>query len=191
MKLGDKIKKLREEHGLTLKGMERIIKNNFPDNQALTMQGINKIEHNLVNPKTSTLLKICQVFDISYLELIKDTDYNQNAIIRKKDRQDSFIYNSKAKADIFTSLNYPFKFTEVTLLPLSQTSIEQSPLDGKEHNKLIYVISGKVKIILPDREINIGRGDVLKFNPTIKHYYKNISKAKLVVFVTITTPSHL
>ena len=62
-KIGDKIKRLRIKKGYN------------QSNLNVSQPTVNTIENGKVNPKSDTLEKIAQGLDLSFSELIKDTDW--------------------------------------------------------------------------------------------------------------------
>lgn len=64
MTIGNNIKRIREEKGMTQKELA--------DKCNIIYQTIGKYERNLLNPKYETLRKIANALDINYLDLLDD-----------------------------------------------------------------------------------------------------------------------
>lgn len=75
MTVGENIKKIRKEKGMTQKELA--------DKCNIIYQTIGKYERNLLNPKYETLEKIANALDISYFELLDISETTKESNIQK------------------------------------------------------------------------------------------------------------
>src|SRR3989337_908243 len=127
MKTHEKLNKMLSDAGIGLKDLYERQKKLFPPKACLSLHAYRKILNGESSPRLSTLLKLCQLLEVSLLELIEDTDLRDVFLIRGINRVDSFMYNEKATADIITSPLCSFITMELVLEPGAQTRIERSP----------------------------------------------------------------
>lgn len=114
MTVGENIKKIRKEKGLTQKELA--------DKCNIIYQTIGKYERNLLNPKYETLEKIANALDISYFELLdmcksSETSNNQKITldveirnideeIKKAEKLIELLKEAKSLADDLASIDF-------------------------------------------------------------------------------------
>lgn len=78
---------------------------------------------------------------------------------------------------------------EYTLSPLAlyETSLDRAPQNKGKHEKLIYVVSGKLACMIDSEEILLKGGDTISFNSVKPHRFKNAAKAKCK-FIAVENP---
>lgn len=189
IKTHKKIEKLMKDAGITLRNLYERQNDLFPKEECLSFNAYRKIINGESSPRFSTLLKICQLLEVSLLELIEDTELDDAFLMRNKNRVDSFTYNTKAYAEILTSPACRYMTMELTLEPGGKTSPERSP-DDKKYEKFIYVMAGRLKLTIDNEEYNLLRKDGMTFNSSKEHYFENIHSRNCVCLVTIS-PKHL
>ena len=188
MKTHEKIRKLMADAGISFKDLYDRQAKLFSKKECLSIVGLKKIIDGESLPRFSTLLKLCQLLEISLLELIEDTELSDILLIRANNRLDSFMYNENATADIITSPACSFISMELTLQIGAMTKPERSPGD-KKYEKLIYIREGRLKLFIDDLEYNLKKRDSITFNSSKPHYYQNVHSRKCVCLVTLS-PKH-
>lgn len=188
MKTYEKLHNLLSDSGITLRDLYNKQSELFAPKERLSFNAYRKIMTGESSPRFSTLLKLCQLLEISLLELIEDTEFSEIFLIRNNNRIDSFTYNEKAQADIVTSPMCAFMTMELVLEPGGLTSVERSP-DDRKYEKFVYVTEGRLKLFIGDEEYNLKRKDSITFNSSREHYFQNAHSRKCVCLVT-TSPKH-
>jgi transcriptional regulator with XRE-family HTH domain len=189
MKAHEKIQKLLLSAGISVNDLYQRQKKFFPKNECLSLNAYKKVINGESSPRFSTMLKLCQLLEISLLELIEDTEFNDSFLMRYNNRLDSYMYNDKAKADIISSPLGSFITMELILEPGAQTKPEVSPTDQK-YEKCIYVMEGRLKLFIDDEEYNLKRRDSITFNSRKAHYYQNNHSRRCMCLMTLS-PKHL
>ena len=181
LKLYEKIKKTREDLGLTLQDVFNRGVEIFGKKKAMSYRTLQRIEDGYM-AKFSSALKICCALGIPLNKLIENTELEQRMVIRKKERLDEYTYNDKAYAHVISSPNRSFLSLELVLEPTGKTALEQSP-DDKLYEKWIYVTSGEVICNMGQERFNLKTGDSISFNSSLPHYLENVTPKKCVCIV--------
>lgn len=187
MKLHEKIRKMREDSGLTIQEIRDRCVNIFGAEKALSYRTIQRIERGSIS-KFSTILKICCALGVSLEELLKDTEMEQSLVIRKKERIDEYTYNEKVHASVVSSPSRSFLALELTLSPKGKTQIEQSPSDSN-YEKWIYVIEGELTCYVGNEDYLLKSKDSISFNSSIPHHLENNGK-KTCLCTVLQNPKH-
>jgi transcriptional regulator with XRE-family HTH domain len=120
MKIHEKIRKLREELGLTIQEVRDRCITIFGSKKTMSYRTLQRIERGQIS-KFSSILKICCALGIPLQELLKDTELEQRLVIRKKERLDEYTYNEKAFASVISSPSRSFLALELMLEPGGKT----------------------------------------------------------------------
>ena len=188
IKTHEKIKQLMDDAGITLQDLYRRQDALFPKKEWVSVTGFRKIISGESTPRFSTLLKICQLLEVSLLELIENTEFDDIFLMRQRHRLDSFTYNTKAQADILTSPACSYMTMELTIEPGGKTNIERSP-DNKKYEKFVYVMTGRLRLNIADEDYTLLRKDSITFNSSKEHYFENVHSRTCTCLVTIS-PKH-
>lgn len=181
MKLHEKIRKIREEFGLTIQEVFDRGVSIFGSKKAISYRTLQRIEKGFI-AKFSSILKICDALGISLEALLKDTELEQRLIIRKKERIDEYTYNEKARASVISSPHRTFLALELTLKPLGKTTIEKSPQDGV-FEKWIYVVEGQLTCVLGNEQFNLSSKDTISFDSSLPHHLENQGKKECICII--------
>jgi quercetin dioxygenase-like cupin family protein len=187
MKLHEKIKKIRENLGLSIPDVSNNIIKVFGDQKAISYRTIYRIENGHI-AKFSSVLKICCALGVTLEELLKDTELEDRLVIRKNERIDEYTYSEKVHASVISSPTRSFLALELTLDPGGKTQIKQSPLDG-HFEKLIYVIEGELTCFVGEEKHVLKSKDSLSFNSAIAHHLENNGK-KTCLCTVLQNPKH-
>ena len=83
MEIGDNLKRIRLKRGLS--------QNEVADKLNISRQAVSKWERNISSPDIETLEKLRKLYDVSFDELITQTEIDTNAsIVEKSDNMDIF-----------------------------------------------------------------------------------------------------
>jgi len=187
MKLYEKIRKIRNDLGLTLQDVYNRGVAVFGGENALSYKTLQRIEKGQI-AKFSSVLKICYALGVPLEKMIKDTDLEHRLVIRKKERLDEYTYNEKVHASVISSPNRSFLALELILEPSGITAVEQSPTDGK-YEKWIYVVEGALTCILGGEKFVLYSKDTISFDSTVPHSFENKGKKKCICTIIIN-PKH-
>ena len=187
MKLYEKIKKIREDLGLTIQDVHDRGITIFGSKKAMSYRTLQRIEKGQL-AKFSSVLKICCALGITLEELIKDTELEDRMVIRKNERLDEYTYNDKVYASITSCPSRSFLALEMTLKSGGKTMVEQSP-ESKSFEKWIYVVEGELTCTIGKEKFILKKKDTVSFNSSIQHYFENTSSKKCICTI-IQNPKH-
>lgn len=187
MQLYEKIRKVREDLGLTIQDVYARCLTIFGPEKAMSYRTLLRIESGRI-AKFSSVLKICCALGVTLEELLKDTELAQRLVIRKKERIDEYTYNEKVSASVVSSPTRTFLALELTLQPSGRTALEHSPQEGI-FEKWIYVVEGLLTCHLGAEQFILASKDTISFDSAIPHYFENKAK-KTCACVVIQNPKH-
>ena len=186
MKVYEKIKKLREDLGLTIQEVYHRCNSVF-GKKGMSYRTLQRIESGQLS-KFSSILKICCALGVSLEELLKDTELEQRLVIRKKERLDEYTYNAKAHASVISSPHRSFLATELVLEPSGKTTIEQDPKEGI-FEKWVYVVEGELTCFLGNEKFTLTSKDTISFDSAVSHHFENKAK-KQCISIVIQNPKN-
>ena len=182
--IGKKIKKLRQEKGLTLQDLSEKI--------GLSKGLISQIENEQVSPPISTLMKIANGLgvEISYF-FEQDEPYEKITIIRKNERISSGRRGIKGINVGYTyellAHKRPHKHMEPFLVTFEPKERENVIMFNHEGEEFHYVIEGRLEMLAEGYEpIVLEEGDSLYFDSSVPHGFRGLddkpAKTLTVVF---------
>jgi transcriptional regulator with XRE-family HTH domain len=162
MELGEKLKAIRIEKKMTLDEVAK--------KSSLTKSFISQIELNKTSPSITSLMKLASALEIRLTDLFREENLAQEVLV-KRERRDSY-YNKK------TQLTIEILFTRSPDQKMEPIYLRLKP-GGKTEvltrvgQEFVYVIKGKVKLFLNEKEYVAGEGDSLYFDSSIPHSWEN------------------
>ena len=187
MKVYEKIRKTREDLGLTIQDLHDRCVAIFGPKEAMSYRTFLRIEHGQL-AKFSSILKISCSLGVPLGELLKDTELEKRLAIKKSDRIDEYTYSDKVRASVVSSPSRSFLALEINLEPNGKTTIEQSPKEGM-FEKWIYVVEGQLICHLADETFILAPKDTISFDSSMPHYFENKRKKKCVC-VLVQNPKY-
>jgi transcriptional regulator with XRE-family HTH domain len=172
--IGEKIKLLRSQRGLTL-------------DQAAELTGVSKsmigqIERGNSAPTVTTLWKICNGFKVSFSTLLEQSE-KAVSVARKEQLQ------PLTKPEVYRLYSYiPFDFTrkfEAFRMELLGWSRHDSEAHTDAVEEFVYVTDGRVDIQVEDETHHLQKDDLLRFSAKVGHSYLNLSDEEAGLFIII------
>ncbi len=172
--VGAKIKKARTG---------KKIKLDFLANETgLSIDYLKKVEGGNEIPSVGTLLQVAKALQIDSGFLFKDQEENmEKRIDAYSKRTDNYAYSNLTPG----AENKHLKAFKVSIDPMKQHKGVGYCHEGEE---FVYVLKGKVSVIVGDHENILKTNESLQFNSGIKHQMTNISKLKAELLVVIYSP---
>lgn len=207
MKLHEKIKQIRQEKGLSLKELHRLIVNDFKDG-AVTYRTLQRIEAGDTDGKGSSLHQISTALGMSLSEFKKDTEEENRSVdlVKRNKRLGRYVFNEKVYAELLMRQNRNFMAQELVLKPQGKTRLEQDPELNLEHGKteqikqilkglnleapvledykilkfekFVYCLKGMVACYIGKDKFILRKGDDISFGSSSPHWFENISKSE-------------
>jgi transcriptional regulator with XRE-family HTH domain len=185
MRIGEKVKKLREKKGMSLADLAE--KSGF--SSAL----ISQVENHMISPPLGTLIKLARAMDVGIGYFFEDKKDAPFVIVRSGERQHisrvastdgvkfGYAYESLAqgKKDRYME---PFV---VTLEPATKKDRNSYSHDGEE---FIFVLEGEMEVTLEDHTDVLGPGDSIYFNSTLRHRVECVGEGEARILAVIHAP---
>lgn len=162
MELGEKLKAIRMEKNMTL---EEVAKKS-----CLTKSFISQIELNKTSPSITSLMKVASALEIRLTDLFRE-DSPVEGVLVKKEKRDSY-YNNKTKLTI-KLLATRFPDQKMETIYFSGEPGGNTDAVTRVGQEFIYIIKGKIKLILDQKEYVAEEGDSLYFDSSIPHSWEN------------------
>lgn len=178
--LGSRIKRFREQKGITIGELSR--------RTGLMLPDLEKVENNEDLPSIANLIKISKILEVNVADIFRDRPKQENfEVLRKNDRQD--FKASKNRNYSFQPLTFPGgnKHLDAYMVevPPHQTEnmSERLTHPGEE---FLYLVEGKLKCQIGNEEIILESGDSLFLRASAPHRYFNpfseVAKAFSVLY---------
>ena len=178
MKIGDKLRRLRLQRGLT--------QAELADRCELSKSFISLLERDLTSPSLDTLSDLLETLGSDLPTFFRETDermvFGEEDIFVKEDPEGM---KGMIKWLIPSAQKNQMEPILVEMAPGGETA-ELGPHEGEEFG---YVLSGTVKIILGDRTERARRDESFCIRPTAPHRLVNAGKGVCRVLWVSTPPS--
>lgn len=159
--IADRIRELRESSEISCEELAQ--KLNIP------LEAYMKYENAEAGIPISTLYDITGILDIELTELLTGSSPRLQSYCFVKNGEAPFI--ERYKGYKFQNLAYNFmnKKVEPLLVTIDPEENKQMSLVTHSGQEFNYVLEGRIKIILGDKEIVMSPGDSIYFDPAIPH----------------------
>ena len=161
MEIGDKIKRLRVQNGLT--------QEELADRSELTKGFISQVERNLTSPSISTLIDILEGLGTNLQEFFNES-------IAEK-----IVFS---KEDAFETVSDKLKYTLNWIIPNAQKNAMEPILI-----ELGYVISGIIYIHIGVEKYKVKKDESFYYIANSNHFISNAGKTNAKVIWVSTPPS--
>lgn len=175
MDIGQKIKKLRVQKGLTLEELA--------SRSELTKGFLSQLERDLTSPSIATLNDILEALGSSLSEFFME-EKEEKVVFQKSD----FFIDER---DDYT-INWIVPNTQknsmepiLIEIPMGGSSFELEPHSGEEFG---YVLEGNVTLVCGDKKYTVKKGETFYMNGKNFHYIENTKKTVAKVLWVSTPP---
>jgi transcriptional regulator with XRE-family HTH domain len=185
LRVGEKIRELRESKGLSLQDMA----NRTGYSSALLSQ----VENHFISPPLGGLIKIAKALEVKVGTFFGDEPRESYAIVRKDERKHISRFASKEGVSYgysYESLGFDKKDRQmepflVTLEPATVKSEKLSSHDGEE---FIFILEGEMEAILGDHKDVLHPGDCIYYDSTIPHKVQCHGEIPTKILAVLWTP---
>nr|WP_122012291.1 XRE family transcriptional regulator [Maliibacterium massiliense] len=178
MRIGQKIKRLRVQHGLT--------QQELADRTELSKGYISQLESEMTSPSIATLVDILECLGTNLKDFFNEE--SQERIVFP--RADAFVKTNDSLAHTIEWLvpNAQKNSMEPILITLEPggKSEEDNPHEGEEFG---YVLAGSIYICMGAERTRARKGDAFYFSPTMTHTIVNAGKTPASVLWVSCPPS--
>ena len=185
MHIGEKIKKLREEKGMSL--AELAEKSGF--SSALLSQ----IENHMISPPLGTLIKLAGAMDVAIGYFFEDKAEAPFVIVRAKERRHVSRVASKEGVKFgysYESLAQDKKnrYMEPFLVTLEPATKKDRNAYSHEGEEFIFVLDGEMEVTLEDHTDVLKPGDCIYFDSKLRHRVEAIGDKETRILAVIHAP---
>ena len=166
VKVGEKIKQLRMEKGMSLQDLA--------EKTGFTSALLSQVENHMISPPLGTLIKIAKGIEIPIGLFFEDQREAPFTIVRADERKFTSRVTSKEGVKYgysYESLAYDKKgrHMEPFLITLEEATIKKNQEFRHEGEEFIFVLEGKMEVQLGKHTDLLEPGDSIYFDSTIPH----------------------
>ncbi|OGP63229.1 MAG: hypothetical protein A2170_00745 [Deltaproteobacteria bacterium RBG_13_53_10] len=187
MELGDKIRELRNQKGMTLHELSK--------KSEVSMSLLSMVERNISAPTVKTLNKVVKALETSISDLYremegpKDSDDGTEvvSVIHQRDRRKLVLGHERADAhyELLTP-DYRKKLQIMYIhFPVGKNKGDFLSHEGEECG---IVLEGKLKAYVGDRTCVLEQGDCIYLDSSVPHKWENLGRIE-VRAIWINTPA--
>ena len=177
MEIGDKIKRLRLQRGLTQEELAA--------RTELSKGFISQLERDLTSPSIATLMDILEALGTDVSDFFRDTG-DEKVVYGREDMFEKEQDDGVVIRWLVTNAQKNALEPILVTLPAGISTVADDPHEGEEVG---YVLSGSVTLYLGEKKYRIHRGDSFCFRPTAVHFLQNTGKREALVLWVSTPPS--
>lgn len=162
--IGDRIKKLREEKGLTLADLSQLT--------GFDAAMLADIESNAISPQLGTIIKLSKALDSALQRLLSGEGQKLYAITRKDERKvvsRSSAVHSARSAYTYMSLAPEVKGRHMEALLVELEAVPDQERSVHAGEEFIYVLEGTVVLYIGDERFEFQPGDSVYYLSTTPH----------------------
>jgi quercetin dioxygenase-like cupin family protein len=172
--IGKKIKKVRTQKKVTYE--------NLANETGFSVDYLKKIEAGKETPPVGTILQLSRALEIDSGFLLKEKQENLEKRVKAyTKRTDNYAYTTLTPG----AENKHLKAFQVTVEPGKDHKGVSYQHEGEE---FVYVLAGKVEVIVGDHVNVLKKSDSLHFNSGIRHKLRNVGKKTAELLVVIYGP---
>ncbi len=177
--VGKKLKGIRQKSDMTIQELAK--------RSGVSSNMISRIERGLTIPSVGILLKIAAVFDKSLNYFVEEINTTHEVVFSTSGERDRTIYDDEVNmhTESFTSGLRDPQFTSfLCTVPRGGSSgIQKMYHPGDE---LIYVLQGRMKVIIVGEAHVLNSGDSLSFKSHLPHRWDNIGASEARIIWTLS-----
>ncbi len=172
--IGKKIQLARAEKGVSL---------SFVANETgFSVQHLEQIESGEMIPPVSMILQISRALDMDSALLLREQESSlSNRISESTKRTDNYAYKTLTEGVEKRHL----KAFQITIDPMKEHSGVGYQHEGEE---FVYVLSGRIELLVGENVNILEGGDSLHFNSSIRHKMTNLADRPTLLIVVLYVP---
>lgn len=167
MKLGERIRTIRESRGISLRKLAREI--------SVSASFISQVEQDKANPSVDSLQKIAHVLGVSTSYILQEDTSATPVEIRSKNKNE---FNESLLEGVILKNLAPYDDKRnmspvlLTVKPNGGSIVTLSHISGEE---FILLLAGSVELTIGNNSYTLSEGDNIYFESSIKHSFRNRS----------------
>jgi transcriptional regulator with XRE-family HTH domain len=185
LRVGEKIRELREKKGLSLQDMA----NRTGYSSALLSQ----VENHFISPPLGGLIKIAKALEIKVGTFFGDEPRESYAIVRRDERKHISRFASKEGVSYgysYESLGFDKKDRQMEpfLVSLEPATVKSEKLSSHDGEEFIFILEGEMEAILGDHKDVLYPGDCIYYDSNIPHKVQCHREIPTKILAVLWTP---
>jgi transcriptional regulator with XRE-family HTH domain len=185
IKVGEKIRALREQKGLSLQEMA--------ERTGYSSALLSQIENHLISPPLGAMIKIAKALAVRVGAFFGEDPREPFTIVRKNERRLASRFASKEGVSYgysYESLGFDKKDRQMEpfLVTLEPALIKSEKLSAHEGEEFIFILEGEMEAILGDHKDVLYPGDCIYYDSSIPHKVQCHREMPAKILAVIWTP---
>jgi transcriptional regulator with XRE-family HTH domain len=185
IKVGEKIRALREQKGLSLQEMA--------ERTGYSSALLSQIENHLISPPLGAMIKIAKALAVKVGAFFGEDPREPFTIVRKNERRLASRFASKEGVNYgysYESLGFDKKDRQMEpfLVTLEPALIKSEKLSAHEGEEFIFILEGEMEAILGDHKDVLYPGDCIYYDSSIPHKVQCHRETPAKILAVIWTP---
>ena len=179
MKIGERIRRLRLQAGLT--------QEDLANRAQLTKGFISQLENDATSPSIATLQDILEALGISLAEFFRGTEGEDKVVFGRDDR----VPSGESEPGFTLTFLIPRAhrhLMEPVLVELDPGSATE-PMEGHEGEEFGFVLTGNVDVHVGDRVYRARKGECFYYPADQRHWLENRGKRPVALLWVASPPS--
>ena len=163
--IGERIRKIREEKGLSLEELSRLT--------GFDVQFLSNLEKNMAQPQLGTMIKLSKALDSAFGRLVSGVGDKLYSITRKNERRTvsrSTSQKSQKQVYVYKSLAPDVKGRHMEALLVQLEEDPENEVSVHEGEEFIFVLDGVVKMGIGEDSFELEPGDSVYYLSTTPHH---------------------
>jgi len=163
--IGERIRKLREERGLSLEALSSLT--------GFEVGFLSSLEKNEAQPQLGTVIKLSKALDSAFGRLVSGVGNKLYAITRKDERRTvsrSTSQTGKKQVYIYKSLAQDVKGRHMESLIVQLEEVSEKEISVHEGEEFIFVLDGMVILEIGEESFELEPGDSAYYLSTTPHH---------------------
>ena len=185
IKVGEKIRTLREQKGLSLQ--------ETAERTGYSSALLSQIENHLISPPLGAMIKLAKALEVKVGAFFGEDPREPFTIVRKNERKMTSRFASKEGVSYgysYESLGFDKKdrHMEPFLVTLEPAMIKSEKLSSHEGEEFIFILEGEMEAILGDHKDILYPGDCIYYDSSIPHKVQCHGEIPAKILAVIWTP---
>ena len=185
MRIGEKIKKLREEKGMSL--------GELAEKSGFSSALLSQIENHMISTPLGTLIKIAQAMDVAIGHFFEDKAEAPFVIVRATERR--HVSRVASKGGVKYGYSYESlaqdkknRYMEPFLVTLEPATRKDRNAYSHEGEEFIFVLEGEMEVTLEDHTDLLKPGDCIYFDSRLRHRVECVGQGETKILAVIHAP---
>ena len=163
--IGERIRKIREEKGLSLEELSRLT--------GFDVQFLSNLEKNMAQPQLGTVIKLSKALDSAFGRLVSGVGDKLYSITRKNERRTvsrSTSQKSQKQVYVYKSLAPDVKGRHMEAMLVQLEEDPEKEVSVHEGEEFIFVLDGVVEMGIGEDNFELEPGDSVYYLSTTPHH---------------------